>query len=218
MKKQTLHPARRPGIYELLFAAAGTLVAFLALAMLARQQLIIGPELEWFWQVHTWSDRLKTPMLFITQFGSVAMALVVIVWSLWRYGRLFALQLAVTSGMAYVLVSVAKWWVARPRPVEYLYGVVARTAETGMGFPSGHTAMATAISVFLAWRLGGWWRWAPFVWIPLVGISRIYLGVHMPFDIFGGVLVGVLAVLLYEVAQKPITHYLRTSKTHKTAA
>ena len=35
-----------------------------------------------------------------------------------------------------------------------------------------------------------------FIWAVIVSYSRIYLGVHYPFDIFGGMVVGVMAALI----------------------
>ncbi len=65
----------------------------------------------------------------------------------------------------------------------------------GYSFPSGHAMMAAAVYGLLIWAV---WRTAwPFcrkagataallVWIALIGLSRIYLGVHYPSDVLAG--------------------------------
>ncbi len=61
-------------------------------------------------------------------------------------------------------------------------------------FPSGHTATSFAIALtilFLTWRTPrAWWGAIALVWAALVGLSRIYRGVHWPSDVLGGALVG----------------------------
>ena len=63
--------------------------------------------------------------------------------------------------------------------------------ESTFSFPSGHAmgSMTLAwVCMLLAWRTG--WRWpvtiAALAFTLLVGLSRIYLGVHYPSDILAG--------------------------------
>jgi membrane-associated phospholipid phosphatase len=86
-----------------------------------------------------------------------------------------------------VLDIVAKNYFARMRPDLWL----SITPETTYSFPSGHamgsTTLGTAV-ILLCWPTG--WRWlvmiASVVFVFLVGVSRVYLGVHYPSDILAG--------------------------------
>src|SRR5262245_9376880 len=65
------------------------------------------------------------------------------------------------------------------------------------GFPSGHVAATTAFLIGLALVYRWGWAWkAMLVWIPLMGLSRVYLGRHFVGDVLGGVAVGVLAAAI----------------------
>ena len=86
-----------------------------------------------------------------------------------------------------VLNIVAKNHFARMRPDLWL----SLTPETTYSFPSGHAMGSATLGmalIILCWRTR--WRWPTtvaslaFVW--LVGVSRVYLGVHYPSDILAG--------------------------------
>jgi membrane-associated phospholipid phosphatase len=89
---------------------------------------------------------------------------------------------------------------ARPRPHLFPWLTGARD----WSFPSGHTLTATVLGGLLAWlmgrRLGGWRRVALWVgaglWVVLVGLSRVYLGVHYPSDVLASLAVGGLCLLV----------------------
>lgn len=86
-----------------------------------------------------------------------------------------------------LLNMAAKQLFARPRPD--LWESLA--PEHNFSFPSGHamgSMTLAAVVVLLAWRTR--WRWpvliAMLVSVPVVGWSRVYLGVHYPSDIMAG--------------------------------
>ncbi|WP_101927061.1 MULTISPECIES: phosphatase PAP2 family protein [Luteimonas] len=102
-----------------------------------------------------------------------------------RYRKgLFA---AVALGGSGLLNMGTKQLFARERPS--LWDSIA--PEPTYSFPSGHAmgSMSLALAlVLLVWPTR--WRWptvaAMAVFVPMVGLSRIYLGVHYPSDIIAG--------------------------------
>lgn len=138
-------------------------------------------------------------MRLVTWMGSVPVAgalAAAVAWGLWRRdGRTReALTLLASVAGAGVLDTVLKEAFARARPPgPWLAGAA------GFSFPSGHSMVAFALYGYLAyltWRGGhGPWRRLPLVaaflaLAVLVGVSRIYLGVHYPSDVLAGFAAG----------------------------
>ncbi len=103
----------------------------------------------------------------------------------------FVVLIAFASGDA--ASGTIKQAVDRPRPPvddpQRLDAVVA--VPSSPSFPSGHAttsfAAAAAVAVLVP-RL----RWAALALATLVGVSRIYLGVHFTFDVLTGALLGTI--------------------------
>jgi len=87
--------------------------------------------------------------------------------------------------------------------------VHTRAIETGMGFPSGHATVITVIMLSLIPYLRNKWRWFPPLAIVLVCLSRLYLGVHFPLDIVGGVALGTAAVAFVRILPQSLRVLLR---------
>jgi undecaprenyl-diphosphatase len=114
----------------------------------------------------------------------------------WRARRYWpGLIAAVVLGGAELLQIAIKSLVARPRPpsVLWAHGVSAG----GFSFPSGHATVAAAGYGFIAWLIARYRPPAP-IWTGaagaaiLVGLSRVYLGVHWLSDVVAGWLIGAL--------------------------
>lgn len=86
--------------------------------------------------------------------------------------------------------------VGRIRPFELNPAVELLIVPPGdPSFPSGHTSASFAAAVVLV--LNRWkGRWAALVLAVLIAFSRLYLYVHFPTDVLGGMLVGTICALL----------------------
>lgn len=134
------------------------------------------------------------PSYVITQLGSpIAIAIAALVALLLNRKKV-AIALLGSGALAYTLIAWVKVTVARPRPDTLLPDVIVRFEQTlGHSFPSGHTAIATALALSVWPYIPPRYRWLLVVWIVVVGLSRINLGVHWPVDIVGGFAVGAFA-------------------------
>lgn len=64
---------------------------------------------------------------------------------------------------------------------------------TGFSFPSSHAANHFAIAAFLSTVFGRRWKplyWLAYVWAFCISFAQVYVGVHFPFDVTIGGLLG----------------------------
>ena len=148
-----------------------------------------------------------TPIMeFISLLGKggiflILLSLVLIV--LKPYRRLGS---AMLLGLAIGAIVVNLWLkvvIARPRPYADINGIfyplwqlLGSHTESDFSFPSGHTNAAFASMIPVFTMCNKKWSWLALVFGVLMGISRIYLVVHFPSDVLGGMITGTIAGLL----------------------
>lgn len=162
------------------------------------------------WLVAHRTPALTQVMRVVTEFGSawfvislLVVATVVVVVR--RWSRSVVLVPVLSAAGTTFLVTVVKLMIARPRPS---VGSVVAVAN-GFSFPSGHSAQAVATYGALAWlvarglagrssRVAAWLAAA--VMVLLIGVSRMYLGVHWLSDVIGGYTIGACWLVLVVTA------------------
>jgi len=101
---------------------------------------------------------------------------------------------AVGQITAFGITTALKETFSRPRPFETLPDVLVkhRWSAHGNSFPSGHASQAFSIATVIALKYERASMTIPlFLWATSVGIGRIYLGLHYPSDVVGGMIVGI---------------------------
>ena len=75
----------------------------------------------------------------------------------------------------------------------------AGTPKDGLGFVSGHSAVAFSLAAVLSPYLGRW-RGVGYGLAATVSFARIHVGAHLPLDTVGGAALGMTLAFAYNAA------------------
>ena len=139
---------------------------------------------------------------FITNFGG-AIFIILLTVLLIAVIKNKKIGLSIFSNLAIITIlnQSLKRILQRPRPTEYRI-----IEETGYSFPSGHSMISMAFYGYLIYLIyryveNKYLKWILIrllsVLICLIGISRIYLGVHYTSDVLGGFLISISYLVIY---------------------
>lgn len=140
------------------------------------------------------NDVLTPIFKFVTTLGNAGM-----IWIVLSVGLLIPRKtrrvgvLALVSLLFSALIDnvILKNVVARTRPYEVIEGLTSLVGvQKDYSFPSGHTGSAFAAAVVMFLGLPKKCGIPILVFACLMGLSRLYVGVHYPSDVLGGALIG----------------------------
>ena len=168
---------------------------------------------DWIQRIDEWllgwiAETLRTPMLdsvmvFVTGLGDGGLIFIAaaVILLLFRKTRIAGCSALAALGVGVVEVNlIIKPLVNRPRPYLVMEKLAALLpSPDGYSFPSGHTNAAFAFAVALCLMLPAEYRagkWMAVAAACLMGFSRLYVGVHFPSDVLGGVVTGAAAALI----------------------
>jgi undecaprenyl-diphosphatase len=150
---------------------------------------------------HFINDSIANPILnlimpIVTNENNIIVPLILIwFWLLMfqgKRGKIAAILLLLTVILADVIAAqIIKPWIGRIRPSRAMLDNINLLVSKGgkYGFVSNHAANTMAAATIIGYFYKKWKYFAIIISI-IVGFSRIYIGVHYPFDVFGGWLFG----------------------------
>lgn len=168
-----------------------------------------------------WGDAFFT---FYTSLGNGGLAFILVGLALLPFKKTRKAGIMALGAMLVGLILTnltLKPLVDRTRPWVAIEGLVPLVeTELSKSFPSGHTTAAFAFAAGIWHGLederARWVRWAKGIALAaavLMGFSRLYVGVHYPTDVLGGVVVGLLAGWVAKKAYEAVeTRFRRSEK------
>ncbi len=177
--------------------AIGATVGLALSYLIAIQDTVPGWELDLTEWINNAPEAFATVLYPVMQFGTLlGPVLVAVAIAVVRRDWLLSGATVAAGLVAWFAAKGVKRMVERDRPLVYLPEVIVREGTgTGLGYVSGHSAVAASAGVMAMAALPARWRPLMAVTAILVGIARIVHGVHLPADLVGGWSLGVLISL-----------------------
>jgi uncharacterized protein (TIRG00374 family) len=133
----------------------------------------------------------KWPVWLVMQLGVIGAVPLVAALALATRRLRLAAYAALAGGTIYLVAKVIKEFVQRGRPQTLLDNVhILFVPDRGLGYVSGHSAVAVALATVSSPFLGRRARRVAWVLAGCVCVARIYVGSHLPFDVLGGAALG----------------------------
>lgn len=180
------------------------LIGFLALAEdVFHQEIMNGDIVGYDIVSKLFKFNVSTPIAkFMTNFGGAifVISLTTILFFVIKDKKI-GISIITNLGIVTILNQIIKFIMQRPRPTEFRI-----IEETGYSFPSGHSMVSLAFYGYLIYLIyryikNKYIKWSLIVLLSilicLIGISRIYLGVHYTSDVLGGFLLSISYLVVY---------------------
>ena len=180
------------------------LIGFLALAEdVFHQEIMNGDIVGYDIVSKLFKFNASTPIAkFITNFGGAifVISLTTILFFLIKDKKI-GISIIANLGIVTILNQIIKFIMQRSRPTEFRI-----IEETGYSFPSGHSMVSLAFYGYLIYLIYKYINNKHLkrtliiilsVLICIIGVSRIYLGVHYTSDVLGGFLISLAYLIIY---------------------
>jgi len=184
-----------------LWILLGAAAVFFVLFLLVEDDKASRAEIDltrWINDAPDWVAHALWPVM---QLGTVWSPIVIGIGAAYFYGLRRGIAVVVSGLAAWFLAKYVKDVVQRGRPLEFIPDIHVRDGQgTGLGFVSGHTAVAFAVATALYPVLPRWARVVAYGLASAVGIARIVHGVHFPLDVVGGACLGIVCGCVVDLA------------------
>ncbi len=146
--------------------------------------------------VNSVDDPILNAFFYYFSFLGSGFVLIPVAAYLWLRNREKLKSLLLALLIETALVSVLKVALNQPRPALLLEDVKLLVPLYHRSFPSGDTAMAFMLAGVLSYGEGFLFKLLAYGYAVIIGIGRMYLGVHFPLDVLVGALIGLGAAHL----------------------
>lgn len=145
----------------------------------------------------------------ITMLGEDIFIVLVATFIYWCFNKEMGYWMCWCLSFGNLFVESAKgvFKVERPIGVDGIRTLREQTAP-GYSFPSGHTHASANFFTSIARAVNRKRFWTLAAVVPaIVGLSRLYLGVHWPMDVIGGYIIGILIPLILWLVYRKFAKY-----------
>ena len=148
----------------------------------------------------------------ITFLGNVEFYLIIMPLLFWCLDPTLGIRIGIMLLISGDINSLLKIGFRSPRPFWVTTDVKGYVEATGFGFPSGHAQSAASNWGLLASSKSESWIKRPAILlIFMIGLSRVFLGVHFLHDVVAGWIVGVILLFIFLKLEPKVIHWYNHS-------